>query len=392
MAFGKTDNPKVTPFRQLANKFNKSKKKESGGLPYFIGQYRPGEDASTVRLVAGRYPQEKVVGEDEVATEVMPYVAFCDHFDGANKKSAVCSAGVWTNDRNKREPCHGCDIYWATIRRNTEGRTESSRMSRQNKFGFSVVDYGAYHKVEQTDFNTGEIRKNSNTGEPYYNWAKCQGENCDACRAQKETKYGHRAHFPVNWTELQVLLDADAKIGKSCTTCQQANCIRSLAWACPSCGEVAIDTASTSFKKDEIRKLTDNEYTCKSCRTPVLLDEVYECSVCIAQGMQSVRASLFDVDLQMCLVQAGEKKILQINGWTQPYPFTLNPIIQQSPDLAEPLDLLKIFAPTPLSIQEEKFGITTVPVPGQGKTAPAPAARAYSAPAWTPNDQGNDQG
>jgi hypothetical protein len=325
-------------------------------------------DIDTIRLVPGEYLQDQIEGEGDAAVivqKVMPFIKFVDHFDGHNQRGAICSAGPWANVKEKRSPCYGCDIYWETAARNTEGRFTSTRISRQNKYAFCVFDYARYHKMEQIDRQSGQVRKD-NKGTPFYNWVKCFGQGCDACRVPGiETKQGNMSHWPMNYTQLQVLRAAEVNIGRSCTTCGGVNCITSMAWICPSCKECAIDVSTTHLKKDELLQITDNVCQCASCAQQVLLTEIYECSICAQRGQAGVRASLFDVDLQVQLIpMPNDQKNLQISGWSPPYQLPA-----QFAEAAKPLDLVARYKPDPLEYQASRFGIKTNNPP-PGATAP----------------------
>lgn len=390
MAFGKNANdmkgvsPFNASFRQMSGQLSKSNtgsKPRSGGIPYFVDMYSPStEYTDTIRLVQGEYIQPQIEGEgdDAVVTQViMPFIKFTDHFDGAKKKGGICSAGPFANVKDKREPCHGCDIYWETAVRNAEGRFQSPRMSRQNKYAFNVFDYGVYHKLEQYD-DQGKVRMNSVTKEAYFNWVKCQGQGCDACRAQKEAKQGNMSHWPINYTQLQVLRSAEVDIGKSCVVCHTKDTITSLGWTCPHCQDGVIDMATTDLKTSELLELTDKPYTCLSCgETGFLVDNI-ECGVCARTGQTGVRASLFDVDLNVkVLVGPTGNKVLQVMGWSAPGP------VQPPFDaLIKPLDLIARYAPEPLERQALKFGVVAAGPKREPQTGATgvPAARAYKNP------------
>ena len=377
MAFGKDQKTlgAVGSFRQMSAAATKQTggKRKGGGIPYFIDMYRPSTaEIDTIRLLPGEYLQDQLVGEGDdaqVVQVVSTFVKFVEHFDGHMEKGVICSAGAFANFKEKCPPCHGCDVFWETVSRNSEGRLESSRISRQGKYAFSVFDYGVYHKLEQYDKTTGQLKVNSVTKEPYYNWVKCLGQGCDACRAQKESKVGNASHWPMNYTQLQVLRDAEVHIGKSCVTCQQTDCIVSLGWMCRHCGECAIDMGTTELKNDELLKMTDYPYQCASCHQVGLLTEVYECRSCAPRGQTGVRATLFDVDLRVKLIDAATKgKSLQVMGWSVPY--TPDP---KYADIMKPVDLVARYGPTPLDIQAARLGIQTVPGPRRAPvTGPGP--------------------
>lgn len=404
MAFGKDRQVMraVGSFRQISAQASTNKRgerKSKGGVPYFVDMYVPSTDEiDLIRLVQGAYLQDQIVGEGDdmhVVQVEMPFIKFTEHFDGANKTGVLCSAGVFAGFKDKREPCHGCNIYWETAARNNENRFESSRISRQDKYAFSVFDYGTYHKMDQYDRDTGKPRIDPKTKLPYFNWTKCLGQGCDACRANAESKVGNMSHWPINYTQLQVLRNAETNIGKGCVTCGGENCIVSLGWMCDpktgGCGECAIDMATTTLKKDEMLTITDNTYTCPACKHAGLLEDVYQCNVCAPRGHEGVRASLFDVDLRVQAIPnpSGKGKNLQVVGWSAPHPVAAN----FAADI-KPVDLPGRYAPTPLDIQASKLGVKdappapvrtphTGPAPtGQVSPPPttAPAARSYASP------------
>jgi hypothetical protein len=384
MAFGKDKRTMSTvgSFRQMSNQLasHKGGRRSHGGIPYFVDMYRPSTtEIDTIRLVPGEYLQDQIEGDGDnakVVQSIMAFIKFVEHFDGTMQKGTICSAGPFANDKNKRAPCHGCDIFWDTVVRNEKGRLESTRISRQNKYAFSVLDYGRYHKMDQYDTATGQPKINPTTKQPYFNWVKCQGQGCDACRANIETKFGNMSHWPINFTQLQVLRSAEVDIGKSCVVCGTENSIGSLGWECPNCGECAIDMATTQMKLDELLKMTDEHYTCPSCAQTGFLHEVYECRACTPRGHTGVRSTLFDVDLRVKVVETGGNngKVLQVLGWSAP-----RPIPTEFAEVAKPVDLVARYAPDPLDRQAQKFGISAAPK-REPQTGSQPAARQYTNP------------
>lgn len=383
MSFGK--NPEVRnavgSFRQMSQQFTKNtynKKKGGSGAPYFVDMFQPPmNELCLIRLVPGLYLQDQVTElpvagkpnevDYRIDQVVMPFIKFVDHFDGQRKSGGICSGGALMNVKNRRQPCHGCDIYWATAARQANGRFESTRMSRQNKYAFSVFDYSLYHKLEQYDQDTGQVRMNAQ-GQPYFNWVRCQHSmswapetlpppmqrSCDACRAGKESKQGHASHWPINYTQLQSLRSAEANIGHSCVTCGTENSVASLGWMCGACGECVVDMSSTQLKREELLKLTDELYGCGACGQQAFLKEVYECRACAPRGQTGARSTLFDVDLKVMLTPGGSNnsKVLQVSGWSAPHP-----ILAVFAEAAKPLDLVARYAPLSLEAQAAKFGV-----------------------------------
>lgn len=389
MAFGK-DERLVSiggNFRQTTNTFTTNKAREpKGRVPYFVDQYQPSLlTIDTVRLIPGQYMQEQVVediGPDgkvdlKVAHVVMSFIKFTEHFHGGLEKGGICSAGPFQNIKSKRAPCRGCDIFWETAAKNpSTGRFESNVMSRQNKYAFSVLDYGSYHKVDQIDRETGQAKVNPTTKEPYFNWVKCQGQGCDGCKASLELKQGDMRHWPMSYTHFQQLRAAELNIGASCARCGTSDIIQSIAWACPSCGAPAIDMATTELKLDEMLKITDNQYDCSDCGTKVFLTEHYTCPACAQRGQAGLRAGLFDVDLRVQLTAiAGQKgKTLQVRGWSPPRP--VDPNFQA---IVQPVDLPARYAPDSMAFQISRFGAPSA-TQGRAPVTGAPAQQQFATP------------
>lgn len=384
MAFGKDSKAMgaVASFRQASGQFTQNKReKKKGGLPYYVDKYEPSTtQVDVIRLVPGEYLQDEVTGDDAATATVKQivsaFIKFTDHFDGQKQRGAICSAGPFAGFRSKRAPCHGCEIYWATAARNGQGRFESTRMSKQGKYAFSVFDLSQYHKMDQVDKDTLQPKINQVTKLPYFNWVKCQGELCDACRSGLESKMGHMTHWPMNFTQLEVLRSCVLQIGRSCAKCSDTNCISSLGWMTQCCGAEVVDMHTTSFNQKDLLDLTDKPYTCTACQKAEFLVEVYECRTCASRGQSGVRATLFDVNLNVqYIVGANNQKALQVGGWSVPHPLP-----PQYAELAKPIDLVARYAPTSLEEQAFKFGVVG-PVQGpRREPATGPAAIANPAP------------
>lgn len=393
MAFGKDPKLALTggSFRQTANLHGRDRvtRGPRGRVPYFVDQYQPSlMVADTIRLIAGDYLQEQAVGEGDDVMVVQyqsNYIQFVDHYLDRVKKSCICSAGALRNVKNKRNPCRGCDIFWETAVRDPKtNRFDSPVIGRQRKYAISVLDYSDYHKMEQYDQQTRQVKMNPKTNEPYFNWVKCQGQGCDACRAGKEIKHGDMRHWPMSHTHFEVLKANALNIGNSCARCGTTDLngkspITSLCWTCRNCGEVAIDMATTSLKLDELLKVTDDPYKCPACDTEVLLEEQINCVECAKRGQQGVRAGLFDVDLRVQLTDAGQSaKILNISGWSPP-----RPVAPGFEEIAKPVDLVAKYAPDSMEYQISRFGAPTPAMQQpQGRapvtTGAAPAVQQFS--------------
>ena len=360
MAFGK--NPRAQAaganFRRASGVAvqNSNKRPPKGTVPYFVDSFKPSTiSLEQVRVLEGAYLQYDIVGEGasvQAEPVTRSFIQFTDHFFKRANTSIICSAGPLANFKDKRQPCYGCDIFWETVGRNAAGKLESPVISRQNKYAIPIFDYGLYHKMEQYDKTTGNIRIDPLTKEPYFNWTKCAGAPCDACRAGKESKYGHSTHLPLNYGQFQTLRSSALDIEQSCCTClSEGGTISSEAWVCHECGEDIVDMSTTTLTREELLKFTDNPFQCQ-CAYLGYLDEMYDCRVCSSRKQSGERASLFDVDLKMKFVESNDKgKILQIAGWSKPHP-----IAPEFAEAAQPLDLVARYTPLTFDQQVAKFG------------------------------------
>jgi hypothetical protein len=386
MPFGKDPTllSETASFRQLTGTLNAKtyKKKTRTGAPYYVDNYTPPAGAiDLVRLLKGNFVQTKLVprnppGPDpdnnpddawKPVTLKTPSIVFAEHFDGHSDRSCICSAGPWVNQRDRRQPCRGCDIRDATMVKKPNGFWESTRMSRQDKNVVCVFDYSKYHEVEQRDFKTGEIRLNQQTKEPYMHWVKCTGRLCEYCRGGKhKEKIGHSTHWPMSKQHFNTLMSTSDHIGKSCRNCGTADSIETLGWTCGGCGDCVVDMSTTELSDEQLREKTSLVYRCPHCNKFDFLVEVFECKTCADMGKQGAHVSIFDVDMKVTLIPnpnpEAKSKVLQVLGWSVPYP--LAP--KYAEEAGNVVDLVARYAPTPLSVQIERFG--EVPVKREPQT------------------------
>lgn len=377
MAFGK--NPaglaQVGSFRQMGHSWsqsrNEKKVRNSSSVPAWINQYRPSTDLpDTIRLIAGDYNVEDVDRNGNVfVVQHLPFYPFTEHYDSRSKKYSVCSAGPFASDRNKKQPCHGCDLFWSSMKEDPQrpGRKKPGFMSKRDMSVFTVIDYNTYHKVEQIDQQTGRVRTNDK-GEPYYNWIKCGGRVCDACDAGKETKQGKRLHWAMGSDHYNTLLTSDKDIGRSCVTCGENEVIHMEAWLCTQCGEAVIDDRSRLSEKD-IDDIVLKPATCKQCGHHGFLQELINCTNCTSAGREPKRATLFDVDIKVRRVEASDgsnRSTLNVSGFSKP-----GPVSKTFQEYNKPEELNKIYAPTPLEVQAVLFQVVNrEPVPASDLSRP----------------------
>jgi hypothetical protein len=373
-AFGKQTTllRNIPSFRQLSGQFGGigGKRQSRGGRPYWVDQYIPPLiDADTILLIPGGYESMEVDESTDPPSTVpvsLPFVKFIEHYDGRTERSSICSAGPFVRYKDLRNPCNGCDIYWATLEPTIDDkgkeRKKSSRMSRQTKFGFGMIDFSNYHKQPQFDGQTGQPRINPRTKQQYYDWVKCTGSGCDGCKAKLETKFGHNPHWPMSWGFFETIRAQDREVGNSCRNCKNKNTIQSLAWVCKNCGEAAIDMSTTQLKPEDVVKISESHYSCK-CGHKDFLNEIIECRACA----NAERMTVFDAEFRVRRVTTGgnNQSVLSISGW-EPARALTGPLAE----LAKPQDLIKKFEPTPNAIQLKLFG----PPPLADGTEPAQQA------------------
>jgi hypothetical protein len=366
MSFGK--NPallsEIGNFHQQAAAFqNRGERKTTRGGLRFQNQYRPSENfVDLIRLVPVGYDIEYANEHGQLQQVQLGFYTYTEHFDGRTKKSSVCSAGPFANFREKREPCIGCDMFWA------EARNKQRRMSKRDMYVFNVFDYDTYYEIEQVDKRNGQVRTKDD-GTPWMEWVKGVGRN-DLAKSGKKSKEGHLCHWAMGHGHYTTLLSTNEMIGEGCKSCghkrspdERNPAIQSLAWLCSNqeCGEALIDLSETEMNGDDIKKTVKKPMLCRKCKHQGIPNEYIECSHCSSP----VRASIYDVDLQVRRVKTsknedGNQTQLMITGWSDPRP--IDPKFGKV--IEKPYDLPAMYAPTPIALQKEWFGEMEQQQPG----------------------------
>lgn len=380
MAFGKDQKQlgEISTFRQSVRQYESMKPKQGGGggvKPYFIDAFKPSTDEpDTVRIVKGNYPVQLGQPDGTIVTVPMTYYPFVEHYHAALKKNIVCSAGPLGSFKGKGQPCLACDIFWAD--RNA-GR-KNGPMSRRELHSVTVLHYAPYAHVEQIDRTTGAIRTDSE-GKPYMQWVRVHDYERNKY-AGKEMVEARRMHWEIGSAHWNTLIDYNKEIGRSCKSCGGRDTVKMAMWTCGSCGEILIDGATTTLSPKEIEEITDKEVRCASCHEVGYLDEQVVCSNCD----NGVRAEIFDVDIKVKRVapkDGGNQTILAITGWSNP-----GPIDNRFAEIAKPLDLPKVFTPTPYDKQQQLLG------GAQGRSPVTTGhSRGYGAPTLGPGGKTGPQ-
>lgn len=360
MAFGK--DPSVldgaSNFGESARRYEQEKAKPSGGgggIPSFIDQFKPSlDEPDLIRIIPGKYEFEAAVGDNaqnvRIVKRVEPFFPFVDHYNAILKKGCICSAGPFGGFKGKAEPCRACDQFWAEKAAN-KGTQKKGAMNRSDKYAFTILHYAPYAYVEQTDFKTGAIRTNEQTGEAYMGWVRVLDHEREKF-AGREMREAHVLHWDLGWGHYGTLLAINDQVGRSCRTCGGRNTIQMEAWLCtnPACGEACIEKG-TKYSPAEVREITQNEARCAHCHQVMRLKEVVSCTKC-GSGK---RADITNVDISVKRAidpKTGETgKELYITEWSDP-----GPIDARFAEIAKPMDLKRFFTPTPIDEQIRRFG------------------------------------
>jgi hypothetical protein len=307
-----------------------------------------------VRLVPIECVTRRVDSAGNLYEEKTPWKEIIEHYHGHYRLGGICSGGPFFFDRNKREPCHGCDLYW-----NAPKGRKNKPISMSNKFGFGVLVMEPFHKVPQIDRNTGQFSINPNTQQPYTNWDRCLGQGCPSCQQALETVQGRMQPWIMSKTHFNNLNAYSDRLG--CLTCGARSTpdnrpvISTAFWQCgnPACRQLIFDMNNTTATLEQIRNVVNYPYTCPFCGMVAYPEEVIQCANCTPAGAVPVRASIFDVDLQVIAPKTGDNDAttLTVLASSDPRPLAemYAPLMQYTPDLE------KILAPTPLEKQAEMW-------------------------------------
>lgn len=377
-------------FGQRVNDAQKSRYGSSSGNkrrgpPPFITQFRPSLGTpDRIRVLLGNYVNEtydKSRKEEESAGFGLredPFLIIADHYHAGFRRGSLCSGGEAWFDTDRARPCVCCEINREDRARRREEAEQSGDeaedeeerlVSRQRKFVFSIFDYGKYHEVPAMKDGVEHI--NQHTKKPYMNWVKCARTQCEHCRDRRTVKEGHLSHWPLNSTQLRILMHAhNESAGRHCKLCKGANSIVGRTWMCPGCHSDVIDLATTRMTREEVEEATMKErYTCK-CGFHGFLVETVACEACFEEGFageapqgieatSNMRATIFDVDIDVSMVPGeNNQKVLQISNVTAPVA-----IPERFVKLAKPMDLHNIYMPDDYQSQCMKFDVTYVPPP-----------------------------
>ena len=369
MSYGKQPVPEtVTPHggtvAQRAANATRRRAGTGGGSrrPYWVDTCKLSEVVPiNIRLVAVKYITQRVDDSGNLYEEETFWREYREHFHGGFRRGGICSGGPHFFDRNKRTPCHGCDIFWSTP------RGQKRVISLSDKYAFDVVVMENFHKVPDVDSNTGQFRMNPQTNEPYTSWERCIGQGCQHCSTALETVQGRAQPWILSKAHFNQLNAYSNRLG--CTTCggrlDQNNMpvITTAMWQCGNseCRQLIFDMNNTTIPLEQISEVVNKPYICPICKMTCYPEEVIQCVNCTPVGNTPAKASIFDVDLQVIAQRTGDgdqTSLIVLNS-SDPRPLHefYQGLLQKMPDLN------KLFAPTPLDIQAQFWQRTAAPPP-----------------------------
>ena len=363
MAFGKDPSliKRVNNFRESAHVSQSVRPtRTGGGGARWADRFQPSTvEPDRVRFIRGEFPYDRVNALGEIDTYMLEYYRFTEHFDGKTKTSSICSAGPYAAYREKKDPCHGCDLFWE--------QPKGGRMSRRDMYSFPVFNYATFHHMEQIDKRTGQVRISDKTKQPFKEWVQCTGRRCDMCAAGKETKKGHMQHYECGYGHFSQITEYAEEIGKGCRSCRQKYVIEPIAYLCGNCKNAVIDMEDTTLSDKDIKKMIHEDVTCPHCKHKDILGEIIACKSC----SDPQRADIFDVDIMFKRVQGdGNQTSLLFTGFGD-----IGPMDPAYAELVKPMDLGKLFVPDTLESQAEKFKVMAPAGSGQAARQPIPASQ-----------------
>lgn len=387
MSFGKDDSHLNNiagfgggTFGQQASAASARPQRRGGKMPYWRNNFELSENPvqqDTFRILRGNYRQQFLDADGNLVEEPLSFVKFREHFHGSMQKGAICSGGPYYMDREKRQLCEGCTMYWEDYmeKQAKKNRGDTSkgpnRISMMDKYGFTVWDYAYYFEMPSTD-SSGQLRINQRTGQPYTEWVKAFNPQ-DPQFTGRQWKQGDLRPWAVGKNWFDILQSWNIRVGLCCSSCGAMNSVVSRGWYCgnPQCRQLIFDPNHTTMSAEHQAEMTKRPYHCPHCGMRSLPHEEVQCQQC-GQGR---RSSIFDVDFYGFTQRTGanNQKTLVITGHSEPRA------IQAPAEVLEkikPLDLLKHFAPTPVDIQRKLWNIggQAAPPPQQQQWAPPPMA------------------
>lgn len=391
MAFGK---PKSNNMN-LRQKMRRGTKRATGGggggrsAPFYVNKYQPPTKgpADIIRLIPGAFATPRVDHDnkdffrDETGAPIvddLPYFKYISYFHAVKEKSIIGSEGPLGEFKGKADPCIAADWFWHEwrIRKDTGNKDHPKSISRSEKFALTVLVQSPFYEVPQLDRNN-KVRINDKTKKPFTDWKQGPRRGSSEYEAAGyPRKEGHRQHWSLPFGHWQTLQDFAESLGHHCRACGGHDCIEEVALLCQNCGDAVVVMADTTLSDDDLFRLRNEEVQCPYCKCMGYLQDVIQCTQC-DHGEQ---ATIFDFDLEVKRTPTANSEFSNqttLNILRALGPRPIDAIYGE--DLRKPLNLPKIFAPTPLDLQVKMFGEPpSEDDDGETKRAPATGSRTYS--------------
>jgi len=235
-----------------------------------------------------------------------------------------------------------------------------------DKFAWGLFDYGIWYQKPRFD-NEGNAVVSQKTGKQYYDWEMANPN--DPSYAQYVHKQGHLLPWPMGKTHKEYLLDYHKKtIQNDCAGCGSQGTIRSVSRHCgnPNCEALIYEASNTTITPEVREKIDLEPFTCSVCGETHYTTELIECAGCASKGTTPVRATIFDVDLEVSASKTpdGSQTNLIVLNRSAPRPIQI-----ADPELLarvqKPMDLLSKFAATPVEEQDKMWPFRDAPPPMQ---------------------------
>lgn len=381
MSYGKPELPShLTGFRAGSQTQQEHRTTfASKRIPLYIGEFRPTEESNTIRIVRAFYENEMVDRTGAIVTKTLPWFNYAVHTvkevskrtgKPYDKVVSICSAGPHFRDAKRRRPCKGCDLLDEQYRAGV--KPKEGKHNRRSYSAVTVLHLGLF--VKQPDMNPDGSVKMGENGNAYWRWHQADEALWNGTPEDERTD-AIRLHWSMGSQALTVLEEREGLISMSCSSCgtkgvkmaRQFHGIRSELWVCQKCGDSMIDVAATELKASEIEQMVRSPMRCGSCSHTEYPQELVSCTAC----NNPVRATMFDVDLQLKMVRPadGGFPTLVIEDHSAPYALD-----ERMSKLAQPLDLAtKVFRPYTEAEQAEVFGPFLRP-----QSPPTMGSRAYT--------------
>lgn len=277
------------------------------------------------------------------------------------QKSFNCSAGA-----HKDRACYGeaiVNAHYQEMRRikeqtGVEPKTKPA-VSTSSFYALAVVIAEYVFKLPLLDAQTGQPRKSKN-GSPLFRYTPepMVSEEVAEAHAAAVT-FGHSMHWALGTEHMTQLIDWGTRLEHFCMTpgCATEMSVHTL--ICPECEgtkqlRAKVRGGSLSVELGKTRTCTDcgysgqfntgwNSYECSGCNNPTM------------------GGGLLGFELQIQKVQTGEKSsrldVVGVRTPTQHNPASNpNDSERMAKLVANPLDIMAIYAPTPLNQQKAMLG------------------------------------